>query len=154
MGKLKTQGTDVYVSPDGIAVDKIACVMSFSGLAGPRDQVDVTCFSSQEREYEAGMATPGQVTIGGAYDSADTVFETLVELKESGAVVQWYVGGSDGTAAPTVTSTVLTPPTSRTGISFKGYVADVSWQLEANNVWKFELVIQRSGAWTLTQKTP
>jgi len=154
MGKLKTQGTEVYVSPDGVAVDKLGCATSISGLSGPRDQIDTTCLNSAEREYEGGMPTPGQVTIGGIYESTDDLLPELITLKESGDVVQWYLGGSDATTAPTITATVLTPPTTRTGISFKGYLADFTWTMEGNNVWRYELVIQRSGAWALTQKAP
>jgi len=154
MSKLKTQGTDVYVSPDAIAVDMLGCVTSFSGLAGPRDQIDTTCFKAKEREFEAGMATPGQVTIGGAYETTDDLLPDLIALKDSGDVVQWFLGGSDGIADPTITAGVLTPPTTRTGISFKGYLADFSWTMEGNNVWRYELVVQRSGPWTLSRKAP
>lgn len=154
MGKIKSQGTDLFVCPDGVAVDKLACITQISGLGGARGQIETTCFSSIEKEYEGGMATPGQITIGGIYDDADTVFDTLVSLKDSGDVVPWYVGGSDGTSAPTVTAGALTPPTTRTGISFKGYVADISWQMDPDNVWRYQLVIQRSGPWQLTKKTP
>lgn len=149
MGKIKTQGTDLYVVDTATTAVKLACITAFSGLGGARNQIDVSCFSSTEMEFEGGMANPGQITVGGIYDSADTVFPTLVGLKDSADVVDWYLGGSDGTAAPTVLASALTAPAARTGITFRGYVADITWQMDANNVWKYQLVIQRSGAWDL-----
>lgn len=151
MTKIRTQGTDVYVHADNY-IDKLACVTSISGLGGARSQIDVSCFSSDEMEYEGGMANPGQITFGGIYDSDDAVFATLIGLKESGEIVDWYIGGNDGTSAPTEVATVFTPPSDRTGIDFKGYVADISWQMDANSVWKYQLIVQRSGGWNLTPK--
>lgn len=149
MGKIKTQGTDLYVADTSSTAVKLACITSFSGLGGARNQIDVSCFSSAEMEFEGGMANPGQITVGGIYDSADAVFSTLLTLKESGDKVEWYLGGSDGTTAPTVAASVITAPAGRTGITFQGYVADITWQMDANSVWKYQLVIQRSGAWDL-----
>ena len=149
MGKIRTQGTDLYVVDTATTAVKLACITSFSGLGGARDQIDTTCFSSVEKEFEGGMATPGQITVGGNYDTADAVFTQLLALKDSGELTEWYLGGSDGTTAPTVAASVMTAPTGRTGITFQGYVADITWQMDASSVWKYQLVIQRSGAWDL-----
>lgn len=146
MGKIKTQGTDLYVVDTATTAAKLACITSFSGLGGARNQIDVSCFSSVQMEYEGGMLNPGQITVGGIYDSDDTVFTELVTLKDSGDLVSWYLGGSDATTDPTVVGSVLTAPVDRTGITFDGYVSDITWQMDANSVWKYQLVIQRSGA--------
>lgn len=162
MGKIKTQGTDLYVASAPTVALKLACITSISGLGGAKNQIDVSCFSSVEMEYEAGMANPSQITIGGIYDTADAVFPALVALKDriENANVDWYIGGSDGTAAPTVAAGVMTPPggigspstATRTGILFNGYVSDITWQMDANSVWKYQLIIQRSGPWDLVPK--
>lgn len=149
MGKIKTQGTDLFVVSAPTIASKLACITSFSGLGGSRNRIDTTCFSSIEKESEGGMADPGQITVGGIYDTADTVFDALITLKDSAELVEWYLGGSDGTAAPTVAASVMTPPAARTGISFEGYVSDITWDMGADSVWKYSLVIQRSGPWTL-----
>lgn len=149
MAKIKTQGTDLYVVSGPTIASKLACITAFGGLGGARNQIDVSCFSSVEKEFEGGMATPGQITVGGNYDTTDTVFADLIALKDSGDLVEWYLGGSDGTDAPTVAASVMTPPTDRTGISFEGYVADITWEMGSDSVWKYSLVIQRSGPWTL-----
>lgn len=149
MAKIKSQGTDLFAVDTATTVAKLACITSFSGLGGARNQIDVSCFSSVEMEFEGGMANPGQITVGGIYDTADTVFSTLIDLKDSGDTVEWYLGGSDSTTPPTAAASAIVPASGRTGITFNGYVSDISWQMDANNVWKYQLVIQRSGAWTL-----
>jgi hypothetical protein len=158
MGRIKSKDTQMYaVVPDiSPAVLLLGCITAIDGLGGAANQIDTTCFSSQEMEYEAGLPNPGQVTVSGIYDSTDDVFPQLVTLKESGDVVGWYIGGSDGTDPPTEGSAgdVVEAPTTRTGVEFRGYVADVTWTMAANNVWRWTLVIQRTGPWTLTRKAP
>ncbi len=154
MAKIKTQGTDLFVANTPTTALKLACITSFSGLSGARNKIDVTCFSSVEMESEGGMPDPGEITVGGIYDTADSVFTDLVALKDSGDTVEWYLGGNDGTTAPTVAAGVLTPPTARTGFTFQGYVADIAWAMDANSVWKYTLTIQRSGPWDLIPATP
>lgn len=149
MAKIKTQGTDLFVVDTDTTVAKLACITAFSGLGGSRNQIDVSCFSSVEMEFEGGMANPGQITVGGIYDTADDVFQTLVDLKASGDIVEWYLGGSDAVTPPTAVGSAIVPATARTAITFSGYVADITWDMAANNVWKYQLVIQRSGPWTL-----
>lgn len=157
MAKLSDLGTAIYgVDPaQSPSVFTLGCISAIDGLSGPAQQVDVTCFSSVEMEYEAGRANPGQITVSGIYDTNDSVFTDLVELKNSKRKIEWYIGGSDGTDPPTEdTDGGVLPPTTRTGLSFAGYVADITWQIQQNNVWRYQLMIQRSGPWTLTQKTP
>jgi hypothetical protein len=149
MAKIKSQGTDLFVVDTATTVAKLACITSFGGLGGARSQIDVSCFSSVEMEYEGGMANPGQITVGGIYDTADSVFDKLITLKDSGETVEWYLGGSDDTTAPTAAASAIVPPSGRTGITFNGYVADITWDMAANGVWKYQLVIQRSGPWDL-----
>lgn len=157
MGRVKTRDTQMYMvdDVDSPAVNLLGCITNIDGLGGPANQVDVTCFSSAEMEYEAGLANPGPVTVQGIYNTTDDTFPRLVELKNSGRTVGWYIGGPESTTPPTEGSSgdIVEAPTDRTGIEFHGYVADVSWQLQANNVWRWTLTVQRSGAWTFTPKS-
>jgi Phage tail tube, TTP, lambda-like len=155
--KLKDKGTVFYgvipsLSPPVLA---LGCITGIDGLGGAASQIDVTCFSDTEMRYEGGKPNPGQITISGIYDTEDDIFPELVALKRSQEVVGWYIGGSDGTDPPTEASDGgVEPPTTRTGIDFEGYVADITWQIQANNTWRYQLMIQRSGEWNLTRKAP
>lgn len=154
MAKLPTQGTDVYVSTDGSTVDKIACPMTIDMAANTADQVEVTCLSSQTREYVPGLPTLGAITITGAYDTTDTVYEKLLELAASHDVVPWFIGFSDSTAAPTITTGTMTPPPDRTGYSITGFISSMSPSIPQNNVVQYTLVIQPSVAPTFHKGTP
>jgi hypothetical protein len=155
MGKLYDKGTQLYAIAASISpsVMVVPCITSIDGLSGPRQNIDETCFDSLENENAAGRAQPGQVTIGTIFDTNDPTFPELVALKDSGEKIWWYIGGSDGTDPPTLSSDGgVDAPTTRTGISFQGYVADIAWQIAMNNNWRDTLTIQRSGPWVLHRK--
>jgi hypothetical protein len=147
MGKLKTKGSELFLgdaagSPDVLA---FGCITAISGLGGPAGQIDVSCWRSDEAEYEQGRAQPGAITINGIYEDDDTSFVRAKELMDD---------GSDGTDAPTLDSagSFAGSPTTRTFVHWMGYVADVTWDLQDNNVWRWQVQVQRSGRWTLARK--
>jgi hypothetical protein len=148
MAKLKTQGTELYMTPDGgTNIYKIGYITSISGLGGGADQIDVTHFDSAEREYERGFLAPGQVTISIVYDTSDPSFAQLTSLRSSGAMADWLIS-SPGTAAPSWSGANgrLEPGSGRRGLAFKAYVADMTWSFETNEVWRVEVTLQRSGS--------
>jgi len=61
---------------------------------------------------------------------------------------------SDGTAAPTVTasSNSFAALTTRSNITFAGYVSDMALDGTTNEVWRGTLTIQRSGGITINWK--
>lgn len=155
MAKLYDRGTQLYAVAASVSppVMVVPCITSVDGLSGARQNIDETCFDSIENENAAGRAQPGQVTIGGIYDTTDPTFPELVALKDSGEKIWWYVGGSDGTDPPTLASDGgVDEPTTRTGLTFQAYVADISWQIAMNNNWRYTLTLQRSGPWIITVK--
>ncbi len=148
MAKLKTQGTELYMTPDGgTNIYKVGYVTSISGLGGAADQIDVTSFDSAEREFVRGFPNPGQVTVSIVYDTSDPHFGQLQALWGSGAMADWIIMGP-GTGTPTWNSgqSRLDPASGRKGLSFDAYVADLTWTFETNEVWRLELTLQRSGA--------
>ncbi|MDT4860744.1 Phage tail tube, TTP, lambda-like [compost metagenome] len=64
--------------------------------------------------------------------------------------MNWVVGWSDGTAAPTADSSGdFELPTTRTWFVFGGYIADFPFDFQQNSVVATQVSIQRSGgsAW-------
>lgn len=155
MSKL-TQGTQIYfIDPDDRSLVTVACATAFNPGGAPADQIEDTCLEDAERSYRRGLRTPGQasMTINADPDTASHV--RLHELSESDAadgseILQWAVGWSDGTAAPTVDSNGdFNLPTTRTWFTFQGYVADFPFDFSLNAVVTTDVTIQRSGgsAW-------
>lgn len=155
MGKLKDKGTQLYVGSASLSppVMVLPCITGITGLSGARQNIDETCFDSAEGENSAGRAQPGQVQISAIFDTNDETFPELEALFDSGETAAFYVGGSDGTDPPTLDSTgAIEPPLTRTGIDFRGYVADLAWEIQQNNVWRYTVTIQRSGRRRTTRK--
>lgn len=153
---IKSQGTMVYfVDPTAAipAVVVVKCPTGVSGMGGAKDQIDVTCLTDTiDRKFVPGLGNPGQVSIPFVLDTQDVSHQDLFDLKESGTMLDWLVGLSDGTAAPTWATDTLTPPTDRSSIGFKGYIADVNIDIASNDSVRGTLTVQRSGAVTLTPK--
>ncbi|MBB3806415.1 phage tail tube protein [Xanthomonas cannabis] len=155
-GVVKTQGTHLFfVDPDaagGPAITKFACPTGASGLGGAADQIEDTCLdATTDRTYQRGLGNPGQVSMPFNYIPSNASHDALFALKDSGKVVDWYIGLSDGTAAPTLSvDDALVPPlaTARSGFQFKGYVADVNIDIATNEIVRGTVTVQRSGGVT------
>ncbi|WP_025371816.1 phage tail tube protein [Advenella mimigardefordensis] len=154
------QGTDFYaIDPaDGSLID-VGCITSLNGIDDAIDQIETTCLQNKERTYRAGLSTPGTATFGLQIDPANEPDHVrLHQLKKEGATIRWAVGWSDGTAAPTVGSDssgndIFVLPTTRTWLTFEGYMSSFPFAFETNAVVSSEVGIQISGPIDLLPKT-
>jgi hypothetical protein len=151
----KTQGTELYfIDPTGDVVTKIGCVTSITGLTAARDQIETTCLEDQARSYEAGLATPGAAQFGLNFDPSDTSHVRLHELYVLGENLEFALGWSDGTGIPpTGDSSVFVLPTTRSWITFGGFIADLPFDFSQNAVVASSVSVQVSGFPVLTPKT-
>jgi hypothetical protein len=151
---IKTQGTNVYViDPYDNSVITVACATSLSGISASRDQIETTCLEATSRSYEAGMLSPGAASIGINYDPSNASHVRLHEIYADGTSTSFAVGWSDGTAAPTVNSAgdwVI--PTSRSWITFDGYISEFPFEFGLSAVVTSTLSIQISGFPVVTAK--
>ena len=143
---VKTQGTELYfIDPDGAVVTEVGCVTSITGLTAARDQIETTCLDSLARTYEPGMPTPGAAQFTINADPDDTSHVRLHELYRAGTSLDWAIGWGDGfEIPPTGDSSGFTLPTTRTWITFEGYVADFPFDFALNTVVTSNLSIQVS----------
>lgn len=154
-----TQGTQLYfIDPDSGAVTEAGCVTSIDGIDTTVEQIETTCLSALARTYQAGLATPGTATFGINIDPSDASHIRLHQLKVLGTTLQWAVGFADGTAAPTATTDsagddVFTLPTSRSWITFEGFMNSFPFSFQQNSVVQSTIGIQVSGEPTLTPKS-
>lgn len=151
---IKTQGTDLYViDPDTEELLVVGCVTSIDGIDTPIDQVETTCLQDSARSYIAGLATPGTATFGINTDTGDEAHVRLHQLKIAGTTLQWAIGWSDGTADPTVdTGGDFTLPTSRSWITFEGFMNSYPFSFQQNSVVQSTVGIQVSGEPVLVPK--
>lgn len=106
-----TKGTQIYfldTSGTTPEVVKVECATSFNPGGDPAGEIDDTCLDSKTMEYVAGMRNPGSATLGirPDPDSASHITMFALSRMDPSPVIQWAVGWSDGTAAPTYGSPV------------------------------------------------
>lgn len=160
---MRTQNTDLYaIDPrDGTLID-VGCVTSIDGIDSSIDQIETTCLNSAERTYEAGLGTPGTATFGINTDTADPNHIALYEIKQAGLTVKWAIGLSDGprdaennSLAPAAANTSgdFDLPTTRSWITFSGFMNSFPFTFALNSVISSTVGIQVSGAQALIPKT-
>jgi hypothetical protein len=151
------QGTQVYfIDPNTSAITPVVCATTFSPGGNPADQIETTCLEDSDRAYLPGLRTPGQASLGINADPDNASHLRLFVLANTNPppVLQWAIGWSDGTAAPTSVNSAgdFVLPTTRTWYTFEGYVADFPFDFAQNTVVTSAIAIQRSGAGAWTAK--
>ena len=150
---IKTQGTNLYFI-DSAAVVTMGCPTGITGLGGTRDQIEVTCLNAtDDKSYVSGLGNPGQISVPFVFDPQDFSHQTLKDLHDSGEKIDWTIGMSDGTAAPTIVSGSFSLPTTRSFITFEAFVADLNLDIATNEVVRGTLTLQRSGSTALSVKS-
>jgi len=153
-GTVKTQGTELYtvdaLSTSTAMVLKFACPTGVTGLGGPKSQINDTCLDDLEDEtFKAGLGSPGQISVPFNFIPRAGSHQILFDLKESGELLPWMIGLSDGYGeAPTLDSDdQLEVPASplRTSATFDAFVSDVNIDIATNEIVRGTLTLQRSG---------
>lgn len=156
---IRSQGTDLYtIDPDTGALLDVGCITSIDGIDTAIDQIETTCLNDLSRTYEAGLATPGAATFGLQFDPADVNHIRLHQLKTAGRTLQWAIGFSDGTLAPTTAvdsagdDEFVFPPT-RSWLQFEGYMNSYPFTFALNTMVTSTVGIQVSGEPILIPKS-
>ena len=153
---IKTQGTRLYaIDPADDSLITVGKVTVIDGIDSSREQIEITDLDSlTDREYLSGLGAPGQASFTLNINPANPEHIRLYELKQSGETLKWCIGWSDGTAAPTVAvgGGSFTLPTTRSWLTFEGYLTSFPFSFALNAVVSTQVGIQISGAQTLTPK--
>lgn len=150
-GTIRTQGSELYtvdaLTSSVASVLKFACPTGITGLGGAADQIEDTCLDDlSDKTYKRGLGNPGQVSVPFNFIPENGSHQILFDLQESGEVLPWLIGLSDGTGAPTLdTDDSLIAPNDRTSLAFDGYVSDINLDIATNEIVRGTLTIQRSG---------
>lgn len=158
---IKTQGTQLYIADtfasSGCELLVVECATSLSGLSNPREQIETTCLESDTRQYEAGLSTPGTLTVNINFDPENESHVRLAQLwRENAGNVKVAIGmGRPVDSDPTLDSNCeFSFPTDRHFIEFEGYIADVPLEFALNSVVTSAVSIQVSGSYILHTKAP
>lgn len=150
----KAQGTQLYaIDPADESVITVGCVLSIDGIDTSIDQIETTCLEDTAKSFEAGLATPGTATFGIQTDPSDATHIRLLQLKNAGTTMDWTIGWSDGTVAPTVdTAGNWELGTARSWLSFEGYMNSFPFSFAQNSMVTSNVGIQVSGEPALVAK--
>lgn len=148
---VRTQGTQLYIidadSSAGPEVVTVQCAISIDGIGGAREQIEVTCLEDIARAYEAGLITPGTMTVTIQADSRNESHVRLHELYVEGKKFDAAIGWGNGTDAPTIGSDdSFDFPDTRDFIAiYDTYVSDFPFNFELNSVVTSAVTFQLSG---------
>lgn len=156
---VKTQGTQLFIldqtASGGPEVITVQCAISIDGIGGAREQIEVTCLEDIARAYEAGLITPGTMTVTIQADSRNESHVRLHQLYVAGDKFDAAIGWGNGGAVPTIDSDgEFDFPATRDYIAMNDtYVADFPFNFELNAVVTSAISFQLSGLPTWFPKT-
>lgn len=150
---MRTAGVTLwFIDPDnGCTAMQVGCPTSITGLDSTIEQLETTCLESTARTYEAGLATPGTASFTLSLDPQDPSHVRLLELKTAGTNLQWAIGFPESQAAPGggVGSDGECYwddlPTSRTWVTFEGFVNSYAFDFSLNALITATVGVQVSG---------
>lgn len=148
---VKTQGTQLFIKDDegsaGAEILTVQCAISIDGIGGAREQIEVTCLEDIARAYEAGLITPGTMTVTIQADSRNESHVRLHELYVAGVKFDAAIGWGNGTSIPTIGSDgEMDFPDTRDFIAmYQTYVSDFPFNFELNAVVTSAVTFQLSG---------
>lgn len=147
----KTQGTQLFIiDPDGSggpSVVTVECAISIDGISGSREQIEITCLEDVARAYEAGLITPGTMTVTIQADSRNESHVRIHELYVSGTKFDAAIGWGNGTAVPSIGSdeTFDFADTRDYIAMYQTYISDFPFNFELNAVVTSAVTFQLSG---------
>ena len=162
---VKTQNTSLYfIDPDTGAASDVGCVTQIDGIDSSRDQIETTCLTSGDREYVAGLGTPGTASFTINVDPSNAVHVRMYQLKQRGDVLKWALGWGDGALDSNGMISMDPPtgvdsdgdfilPTTRSWLEFQGYLSSFPFSFALNAVVTSAIGIQISGEQVLTAKS-
>lgn len=148
--EIRTQKTMVYVlaAALGVTPTKIPNVFD-AGEFGPQaDDIDVTNFDSEAKEYLTGLPDNGEITLQINQDSSDAVHQFLESEAGSGNRFPFCVALSESETAPTASGGNIVPAADRTCYIFTASVKSYRGAIKTNDAVRRTVTLRISGAIT------
>jgi len=142
---IKTQKSGLYFPTAADEVSKLLAITDWNGLGGQKGEIDATNMDSDAKEFFTGLEDSGTFSLNINFDPREISQQDLWALKDSGDVVPWYLGLSDGVTAPTLVDDVMTAPAARTGFVFDASVQQLTLSAASDNIVKGAITLRISG---------
>ena len=152
-----TQGTGVWILHGDTAtptLTKVNCVKSISLGDDSPTEIDSTCLDETDtKTSEWGLNTPGEGSLVIDTDPDNASHIALLQAAANKETVEVYVGWADGTAAPTLSGTDVTLPTTRTWSSFTAKLRENSPVFDADSLVNHTIAMKRQTRVVTAYKT-
>ncbi|WP_250162205.1 phage tail tube protein [Psychrobacter sp. WY6] len=152
-----SQGTKVWIKHgDTPELTKMICITNIQIGDDSDNDIDDTCLEEEDVTTSvAGLTTPGEGSISINTDPKNATHMTLLQLASEKAVIEVFIGWSDGTVEPTLATDTVTLPEGRTWTSFVTQLKDTNPTFEPNDLVKHAIPMKRqSKAITAFKTTP
>ncbi|WP_151764931.1 phage tail tube protein [Acinetobacter soli] len=154
MADVRVQGTNVYAF-DGTTITRLSCLTTIDLGSDSTTRIENTCLDEPNtKTYVTGLSDPAQGSLGFNLDPENASHLQLIEWaqdKKDG--IEFYMGSSEGTAAPTATGGTVTLPATRSWWSFKGGISTPVPTFEADALVGYTVTLERSTTVAFTPKT-
>lgn len=154
MADVRVQGTNVYAF-DGTTITQLLCLTTIDLGSDSTTRIENTCLDEPNtKTYVTGLSDPAQGSLGFNLDPENASHLQLIEWaqdKKDG--IEFYMGSSEGTAAPTATGGIVTLPATRSWWSFKGGISTPVPTFEADALVGYTVTLERSTTVAFTPKT-
>jgi len=163
MAKVKkgvlTQGTQVWIKHGEEGAEELTKMVCITGInLGDDTPTDITDTCLEETDSATstyGLNTPGEGSITINTDPENATHITLLQLADDLAGVEVFVGWSDGTVEPTLTTGSVTLPEDRTWTSFTALLKNSAPTFEPDSLVSHTISMKRqSRAITAYKSTP
>lgn len=154
MADVRVQGTNVYAF-DGTTITQLYCLTTIDLGSDSTTRIENTCLDEPNtKTYTTGLSDPAQGSLGFNLDTENESHLQLIDwaqAKKDG--IEFYMGSSEGTAAPTATGGTVTLPATRSWWSFKGGISTPVPTFEADALVGYTVTLERSTTVAFTPKT-
>ncbi|HDR2009598.1 TPA: structural protein 3 family protein [Acinetobacter baumannii] len=154
MANVKTQKTQLFTVLNGQVV-RFVCSKRIDLGQDSFQKIDVTCLDAESKQYVRGMRDPGEGAVEIDYDDTNTSHDKLIEIAESGEILEWHVGSGHASTEPTYDATTgIDLPKDRMWWSFKGYINPTAPNaFEVDSVVGYSFTLIRNSGVTSIKRT-
>lgn len=154
---IETQGTRLFFVDTGGSstpgIVKLTCPTGITGVnGGTKSRIDTSCLDIPGggfRQYVGGLADADEVSVPFVMYKSDAGQEALKRLQTTNPTVSWMVVLSDEATDPTTLDSdddINFPAGGGYAFRFRGYVANLTYSVDTNEVVRGSLTIQPTGA--------
>ena len=135
---IESRGTELFISVNGTAAVKLTCPTSIGGGGVSANLQEIDCLDAPQAYDKPTGKKVKPWNVPFIYQGGDTSHAYVLDMLNSAdlsiAEIPFAIAWPDGSADPTITAGAFVPAAGRTQITGKGYITDVSVDINNGDV--------------------